>query len=260
MASEPFKGGTRYSKSALGFSPAVNEGYDVRASRLDDGRREAALKRANIQLHDGTQFVEFFSSGVTLNVELDGKTAQSANVRDFYAHNIKIPSVEVQGSTLDQRDYAEVIEFIHQAQHNSLAPGGLLQILLRGSPNPEGKSFGGTNLVQEEINSSHEGGQAIIRGAHKSFLAKGYIKAIKRQHERFLYQPNFSFEFVISELTHIYREVEFNAPRASSFVEIYEGLVQKKEAPPKPTKSEAERGAREALKDVNEVLKKALTF
>lgn len=214
-----YKGGTEYTAPQnSGLIPSTSFGYDVVASRLETAKRERARSRRNAQLHDGSQFCKFFCEEISLSLGMSGSTAQSRYVRDFYAHNIKIPALNVMGQSIDQDDYATVTEFVRQAQRKSVENSNLVKFTLNA---------GGSNVVQKNSN-------AIIKGAHKPINALGYIKTIKRKHERFVYAPKFTFEFIIVQMEDgILKSVLSEDAGEKNWTEILETLIEHKLEPEK---------------------------
>jgi hypothetical protein len=212
-----YQGGTPF-KPPTG-PQGVSKGYDIEAARLHGSRREEALEHRNALLHDGSGYVEFYCNGIEFNQALAGKTVQSKNVRDFYAHNIQIPPMMVRGQCLDQEDYGTVVEFIHQAQRNSLG-GSLIELTVDGH---------GSDLTQGD-------GNVTLKGAHKPFKGHGYIPKMPRKHERFVYAPEFQFQFiVVTSLAGLYTNIISEEPAERTWLEIMSTLTQQK-----PKREEAE--------------------
>lgn len=163
-------------------APRPDTGYDVKATRLNARRRDTAIKKANAQLHDGEWYVNFFVDEISIDISLSGSTGQGQFTRDFYAHNMTMPSFLVKGQCLNQEDYGTLCEFIHQAQNKGVYNSTLTQLLVSG---------GGFKIVYPRM-----------KGTHKGIIAQGYVDAMPRKHERFEYAPEFTMPFVVVDLLH----------------------------------------------------------
>lgn len=222
MASAPYIGGSPYvfedSGSAgipvfgtplpnhAGIAPKTDTGWDVTAPKLTDARRKTALNKTNGKLHDGTWFVDLFISDVKVGIALSGSTGQSRFTRDFYPHNMVMPSFVVVGQCLDQNDYGTLCEFVHQAQQKGVYDGNLLQLEVAG---------GGLRADRP-----------IMKGIHKPIHAQGFINAMPRKHERFVYAPTFTFPFVVSTLFEgVYQESTAGDTEEESWAAILSQIV-----------------------------------
>lgn len=176
--------------SWAGVVPDTDDGYAIRAVRISEARREAALARANGILCDGETKVRFFVTNVVLDVGLSGNTSQARYTRDFYAHNIMLPALKVSAIVLDQGDYGVITEFIHQAQRKSVGNGAYNRTqleILEGWAIPHERK--GT-LASERPNT---------HGSHKRTCAQGLIKSIKRKYTQAEFAPKFTFEFTVAQ-------------------------------------------------------------
>lgn len=196
--------------SWAGVVPETEQAYDIRAARIGEARRTAAFARANGVLSDGISKVLFFVSELTLNIGISGTTSQARYTRDFYAHNIVLPSLKVKAQCLDQGDYGVVTEFIHQAQKKAVGNAA-------------------NNTTQLEING---GGikvrRAIMKGPHKRTCAQGFIPRIERKYKQGEYAPIFTFNFTVAQsFEGIYEDVAASVfeNEQESWVSILEGLT-----------------------------------
>lgn len=212
MAAKEYTGGKLFVAENATRVPSPSTGYDVKASKLNDKRREIALSRANAILHNGQEYITFFCPDTEIDFGLSGSMGQGPYVRDFYPHNVEIPSVRIMGECLDQDDYATVIEFIRDGQRKGVRNHTLTQITIKG---------GGLAVPHP-----------IMKGDHNPLVAQGYIKQVDRHHERFVYKPEFVFEFVLAHMLQgLYREVSTEEPAGRTMVQI---LAAMKEADTKP--------------------------
>jgi hypothetical protein len=198
--------------SWVGVTQETEQGYDIRAPRISEARRTAAFARANGILSDGETKVLFFVSETSLNIGISGTTSQARYTRDFYAHNIVLPSLTVKAQCLDQRDYGVLTEFVHQAQKKAVG----------------NTDFNVTQLEVTEGWGIPHAKQPITRGTHKRTCAQGFIPRIERKYKQGEYAPIFSFNFtVIQSFAGIYKAIEKNVyeNEQASWVEILEGLT-----------------------------------
>lgn len=210
--------------SWAGVVPETEQAYDIRATRISASRREAAFGRANGVLCDGTSKVLFFVSELTLNVGISGTTSQGRYTRDFYAHNIVLPSFTVKGQCLDQGDYGVLVEFIHQAQKKAVGNSA-------------------NNTTQLEIKGGGlKVNRAIMKGPHKRTCAQGFIPRIERKNRKGEYAPIFTFNFTIAQsFDGIYEDIAASVfeNEQSSWISILEGLT----TPYQPTYKKQETAA-----------------
>lgn len=210
--------------SWAGVVPETEQAYDIRATRISEGRRTAAFSRANAIFSDGTSKVLFFVSELVLDIGISGTTSQARYTRDFYAHNIVLPSLKVKAQCLDQGDYGVLTEFVHQAQKKAVGNAA-------------------NNTTQLEING---GGikvrRPIMKGPHKRTCAQGFIPRIERKYKQGEYAPIFSFSFTVAQAFEgIYEDVAASVfeNEQASWVSILEGLT----TPYQPTYSKQETAA-----------------
>lgn len=223
-----YSGGKEFRVPRSGmFAPNPESGYDVKANKLGKGRAEEKIGGLrNGELHDGSEWIKFFSQEISLSAGLSGSTGQGRYVRDFYAHNLKIPSLVVNGEALNQEEYSTIIEFIHQSQIRGVQKAQPIQLTIAG---------GGSNVGRS------------MKGRHDPIEALGYVKSVKRKHERFIPAPEFSFEFVLAKMEKgIFHDAIGEDPPAKNWLEIIEGLIEHKVEPTTITKVAGERAVREA--------------
>lgn len=194
-----------------GVVPETEQAYDIRAVRIDEGRREAAFERANAILCDGKSKVEFFVFEIVLAIGLAGETTQGRLTRDFYAHNIILPSFTVKAQCLDQGDYGVLVEFVHQAQVNAVknAANNTTQLEVKSGNQPQ----------------PHE--RPIMRGPHKRTCVQGFIPRMPRKYKTGEYAPIFEFPFIVAEsFEGLYHDVKASVyeNEQASWISILEGL------------------------------------
>jgi hypothetical protein len=207
--------------SWAGVVPETEQAYDIRATRISEGRRTAAFSHANAILCDGTSKVEFFVQEITLNVGISGTTSQARYTRDFYAHNIILPSLAVKAQCLDQGDYGVLTEFIHQAQKKAVgnAANNITQLEIKG---------GGIKVPRP-----------IMKGPHERTCVQGFVLRIERKYKKGEYAPIFDFNFSIAQsFAGIYEGISASVfeNQQTSWVSVLEGLT----TPYQPTYSKQE--------------------
>jgi hypothetical protein len=203
--------------SWAGVVPETDQGYDIRAPHISEARRTAAFARANGILSDGISKVLFFVFETSLNMGISGTTSQGRYTRDFYAHNISLPALEVKAQCLDQRDYRILVEFVHQAQKKAVgnAANNITQLEING---------GGLNVHRPKETL----GDGIMKGLHKRICVHGFIPRIERKHKQGEYAPVFSFSFSIARsFQGIYEGLESSVyeNQQASWISILEGLT-----------------------------------
>jgi hypothetical protein len=196
--------------SWAGVVPETEQAYDIRATRISEGRRIAAFSRANAVLCDGVSKVLFFVSEMSLDIGISGITSQGRYTRDFYAHNIVLPSLKVKAQCLDQGDYSVLAEFIHQAQKKAVGNAA-------------------NNTTQLEINGGGvKVNRPIMKGPHKRTCAQGFVPRIERKYKQGEYAPIFSFNFTVAQsFAGIYEDVAASVfeNEQESWISILEGLT-----------------------------------
>lgn len=196
--------------SWAGVVPETEQAYDIRAVRISEARRRAAFERANAVLCDGIEKVEFFVHEMTINLGISGTTSQARYTRDFYAHNILLPSLKIKAQCLDQGDYGVLTEFVHQAQKKAVgeAANNIMQLEIKG---------GGFKVVNP-----------IMRGPHKRTCAQGFVPRIERRYKTGEFAPIFNFEFTVSQsFEGLYQDIAASVyeNEQSNWVSILEGLT-----------------------------------
>lgn len=200
--------------SEAGVVPETQQAYDIRATRISDERRTAAFERANAILCDGEHKVEFFVSEIMLDLGLAGNTSQGRLTRDFYAHNIILPSFKVKAQCLDQGDYGVLVEFVHQAQVRAVknAANNTTQLEVKG----------GGVIRAEEMK------RPIMKGPHKRTCVQGFIPRIERRYKAGVYAPLFEFPFTVAcSFEGLYEDVEASVyeNEQASWISILQGLT-----------------------------------
>jgi hypothetical protein len=189
-----------------GFAPAVDTGYDaVNALNLNDKRRKNIMASANACLRDNEWYVKFFINDISITFGLAGSTGQSKYTRDFYPHNVILPSYTITAQTITQEDYGTLCEFVHQAQQKNVAAGILLQLEVGKG----GLKTKGTKM----------------KGVHKSINAKGFIPNMPRKYKKFEYSPVFQFRFTAAEITDGLGDgLLKNPPEVANWIQIIQGI------------------------------------
>ena len=155
-----------------------------------------------------------------MNFALDGKTAQGRYVRDFYPHNIRIPSIVVECESPSQEEYANIIEFIHESQRKSVGGGQKMQLYIKqGGP----KLLAEVKSAEQPSNfTSPKEKIARTKGFHKEILAEGFVETVQRSHKRWEYKKDFFFEFIIATMNSsaAYSDTSPAYPQQKTYAEI----------------------------------------
>src|SRR5208282_3254216 len=140
--------------------PSGSSGYDIVAPQIVSERREAALARANGVLNNKQYRVRFFVTEFSIYLGLSGTTGQGRRVRDLYHHNVTMPAYKIKAICLNQNDYANIVEFIHETQQICIYGGELTQFNLNAGGYPENPR--------------------TMKGPHKPVIAFGAVERIAR--------------------------------------------------------------------------------
>lgn len=158
------------------FQP-IDQGYDSNAVRQPNPRKPPRPDppRPNGYLSfPGEDKCWLWVSELRTSFSISGQRAQSRRTRSYFPHNFAQPSFTVVCQCANQTIYSRTIEFIRSTQ-TSMDSSVHLWV----------------------IDATRYSGHRNIRGRHRSNVAEGYIKSVKREHGRFIYAPELSFEFVV---------------------------------------------------------------
>jgi hypothetical protein len=210
------------------YSQVASAGYDITAPQISLARRNAAYKRANGRLTDGSPGYQYpmFITSVAIDIALAGSTAQSQWTRDFYPRNFTLPSFQISGQALDNEDYGILCEFVHQAQHKTLAGGwqNLMQFNVAGGAFYGGKRKTGLAVTGSDGVSHYN---QTLRGGHKPILCKGMVTTMQRTHSAFDFAPAYQFGFIVLAMmgSSIYNEpIDVSVP-ATTWVGILQAVA-----------------------------------
>jgi hypothetical protein len=148
-----------------------HKGYDSNATK------KKAL-RPNAQLTFGQEKVNLWVYEVTTGWKMAGSTAQSSLTRTFFAHNFQQPSFTIACQFPSQQHMALVADFVRKA-HKALESSMILEIS-SASPVPNGNRR--------------------LKGVSKAIRAEGYVASFSRVHERHVYAPDVTFDFVVERI------------------------------------------------------------
>jgi hypothetical protein len=169
------------------MSQGTHDGYDVRTAAIqtkDFGpggntpHKKPHNGRLFIYTQDGAHSFSLLISDFQTGFQLVGSTAQSVRTRSYFAHNIAQPSFVVTCQFRDQERYGKLIELIRIGQLD-LTSSMRLYVAPYNSPNKTGTR---------------------MRGDHTGIYAEGYVKSVKRRHERFVNSPELRFEFIVERV------------------------------------------------------------
>lgn len=152
----------------MAFQP-TNKGYDVRATK---GNRPNPV-RPNGLLSKGGTNVYLWVYEVQTGFSMSGTRGQSVRTRSFFPRNFVQPTFTVLCQSPNQENYANVMEFMRDAQTDIDSNVKLA-------------------IVSRSLYTGYK-----LKGAHEDNDMEGYIKNAPRVHNRFEYAPNFRFDFVV---------------------------------------------------------------
>lgn len=116
---------------------------------------------------------------IVFNFEVAGSYAQSHRWRNWYPRNFVQPRVQVTGQCSNQEIYGELCEWIRKTQTKSLR---------HGERGPGYMNTVGFSIASGGKHANHK---------HQSHHFRGHILNIPRNTERFIYAPEYTFEFVV---------------------------------------------------------------
>jgi len=112
---------------------------------------------------------------LTSDFAMAGNTGQSYRTRSYFPHNFVQPSFSIKCQFANQKAYSKTIEMIRHTQTNF-----------------------DSSVKITVVNNSPKRGRGV-KGAHRGNAAEGYIKSVKRLHERYVYSPELQIDFVIEK-------------------------------------------------------------
>src|SRR5436853_2378271 len=162
----------------------VSQGWQMTTPDHSPSSSEATAKIVD---QDGQEMYLWLHQ-IDASYQNGGSFAQSARKRDWYARNLTQVSMTLTGQCANQKDYHKLVEFVRQTQRQSL----------------RWKDSGmGTNSVRLIIPRTHR---------HTAYDMHGHIAKIDRTSERFVFAPEYSFDFLITSSTQgVFRTSATNA-------------------------------------------------
>jgi hypothetical protein len=157
---------------------ASQRGYDVLATNLEETVKSNATLRYNAET------VKLWVYEFETSFSLAGSTAQSARTRSYFAHNLNQPSIIVRCQFPNQELMSTMVEFVRKTQLG-MESTTVLEVLAKQS----------ANVVVERNNK-----YGYNKTAHQSISAKGYIKSVRRVHEKFVNAPELEFSFIVENM------------------------------------------------------------
>lgn len=170
------------------------KGYD---ERVPLGRN----KGSNGFLMFANDKIPLWVSDVTVEFGLGGSTAQSSNTRTLFPRSLTQPEFRITCQSPNQVFYSQTQEFIRKCQR------------------------GFSNLTELFVNGGGTG--RFLKGYHKPINATGYIRTTTREHERFVYAPEFTFAFIVADLAspHGWGDDLVTVRKLKSWQAIVEGIM-----------------------------------
>lgn len=150
---------------------STERGYDIQAvSKRTPPGSNAILESLSLPPDAA---VRLWVSEIQIGFAMSGSTGQSFRTRSFFPRNFTQPTFTVFCQCPNQKIYGDTLEFIRTTQ---ITFDQSLNFILLNA----GSKFNRT-----------------IKGSHSGNSAQGYIKSVKRSHERFTYSPDLQFDFVV---------------------------------------------------------------
>jgi hypothetical protein len=118
----------------------------------------------------------FWVHDITAAFNINGSFAQSPRFRRFYPRNFSAPVFTINGQCPDQKNYGDLVEWVRQAQKNTIVvgDGNVTKLVI-----PPGRFNLPAHKEREQLEMT------------------GHINAIERSHERWVNSPEFTFNFTV---------------------------------------------------------------
>lgn len=187
----------RYDKTTAGFVPNPNKD-------TTNTIWQSLLGHANANFCNTQYYIPLFVHALQIDLGISGSSAQSRYTRDFYPHNIVIPSFTIVGQSYSTAQYGSMAEYIHMAQHRSLNDSDLIQFYLEGTKDTQaqGTHSGGPKVVYRDPNG-HLVAEHLVQkivGRHGRIICQGYINSFTRTHTRGDHRPVWQAQFIVSNM------------------------------------------------------------
>lgn len=188
------------------FSQDWNSGYDATATSISSDNWKSLLNHANANFCNAEYYVPLFVNAVQIDLGISGSTAQAHRTRDFYPHNITIPSFTISGQCYSTAHYGALTEYIHMAQHHALTHNNgtpdLVQFYLSSSVGtaPEGGRTSGPHVALTLNGTTTKAYNQKIVGGHSEIMCLGYISTIARTHATGEHRPSWQAEFIVVQM------------------------------------------------------------
>lgn len=217
-----------------------DRGYDVSTTRL-----QAHEGGANAYLADETDGTHILLTLVAIETSLSlaGSRSQSPLQADFYARNFNQPSFTMMTQTRSQYEVGRISEFVHKAQRNAVAQGGLMRMTIPS---------GGLNNVR-----ATSAGKDGMKGVRRGISMSGYVATVPRSHKRHDPAPKFQFDFIVAKMnTGIFEDQPYRVYKLAKWSEIVESQLEGNFIKPPMTQEQEEQAevvresARQGLGDM----------
>lgn len=187
------------------------------------------LGKSNSNLCNQQYYVPLLVDGVQVDLSISGSSAQSRATRDFYPHNIVIPSFTISGQCYSTAQYGAMAEYIHMAQHRALNNSDLIQFYLEGTADTLAQgTFSATPKVTYRDPNGHLVAQHLIQkivGRHGRIIAQGYINTFMRSHSMGDHRPTWQIQFIVSNMlsSPIYTDAVVTEKETDTWLRILHG-------------------------------------
>ena len=174
-------------------------GYDTNATQQPGRKPNGWLT------YDGDE-VKLWVYDVSTGWSMGGGAEQSSRTRTYFARNFQQPSFRVASQFPSQQHMAMVAQLVRRS-HKGLDSSLLLEIT-SGSP--------------------VEVGNRKLKGVSEPIRAEGYIRSFPRVHERHIYAPEVTFDFVIERIDSptAWKDSAVKTRRLKSWHDIIEGVMK----------------------------------
>lgn len=192
----------------------LRSGYAVDTPGGDPGKKGANGRLINV-LGD---YVDFYIEEIEADFQMEGTTAQSQRLRQFFPHNFAQTTLTVRGRAPNSFQYNRLSAFVrasHQfAMRGREMPSYANTDVLRYIVHPKTGEQYVQPTMRLVIRNSDAGpypyngnpktgtGSKTVKGKHQKWRLEGYIKKIPAGAQHHDPAPAFEFDFTISESEH----------------------------------------------------------
>lgn len=180
----------------------LRRGYGVTAFDFNPASNQANGRMINVK----GEKIDFYIEEIEANFEMAGTTGQSQQKRQFFPHNMVMPSITIRGRANNSYQANRLAAFVRVGQYSALNTKGLRAagVPLRSITDAEGNLYivptirllifnGAKNSRGYPYNGRN------VKGQHQNWVLEGYVKLMPAGAKRFDPAPAFEFEFMVAE-------------------------------------------------------------